>query len=84
MKMLQQIDELWLALMCSDVAQAGLGGCPFAPDAPGNLAADAMHQFFEQQNIATGLHGDALASLRTAFHNTMLGGQTHAGTIHRK
>jgi hydroxymethylglutaryl-CoA lyase len=67
-----------------DVAQAGLGGCPFAPGAPGNLAADTMHQFFEQQDIATGLHGNALASLRTAFQNTMLGGQTHAGIIHRE
>lgn len=68
-----------------DVAQAGLGGCPFAPDAPGNLEADVMYQFFEHQDIATGLHGDALASLlRTAFQNTMIGGQTHAGIIHRE
>ncbi len=67
-----------------DVAQAGLGGCPFAPGAPGNMEADAMHQFFEQQDIATGLHGDALASLRTAFQNTKSGGQTHAGPIHRE
>lgn len=65
-----------------DVAQAGLGGCPFAPGAPGNLQADAVDQFLERQDIVTAINKEALVSLRSAFLNTMSGGQTNAVPIH--
>lgn len=38
-----------------DVSAAGLGGCPFAPGATGNTAAEDLVFAFEQGGIATGI-----------------------------
>ncbi len=38
-----------------DASAAGLGGCPFAPGAPGNLATEALVGFLEQEGFSTGV-----------------------------
>lgn len=44
-----------------DSAAGGLGGCPFAPGAPGNLATEALVAFLDNVGLATGVDRDALA-----------------------
>lgn len=50
-----------------DVAQAGLGGCPYAPGAPGNVQASRVVEFLELQNIKTGLNLEVLKQLDCSF-----------------
>ena len=50
-----------------DVAQAGLGGCPYAPGSPGNIQASRVVKFLEKQNIKTGLDLEHLTTLDTEF-----------------
>ena len=38
-----------------DAAAGGLGGCPFAPGAPGNVATESVVAYFDQRGIATGV-----------------------------
>ena len=38
-----------------DAAAGGLGGCPFAPGAPGNLATETLVTFLHQEGIDTGV-----------------------------
>ena len=51
-----------------DAAAGGLGGCPFAPGAPGNLATEALIEFLANQGIETGVDVDqvraAVAAVR--------------------
>lgn len=42
-----------------DSALGGLGGCPFAPKAAGNVATEELIYLFERSGIATGLDLDA-------------------------
>jgi len=44
-----------------DGALAGLGGCPFAPGAAGNVSTEEVNRFFEAAGVATGLDAVALA-----------------------
>ena len=46
-----------------DSAIGGLGGCPFAPGAPGNIATEAVVRHFESHGVATGLNSDQLAEI---------------------
>jgi hydroxymethylglutaryl-CoA lyase len=41
-------------------ALGGLGGCPFVPDAPGNVDLAALDAFLTSKGISTGLDGRAL------------------------
>lgn len=54
-----------------DSAAGGLGGCPFAPGAPGNLATETLLAFLEECGIETGVNRravlDAVAGLRTTL-----------------
>ncbi|WP_179295492.1 hydroxymethylglutaryl-CoA lyase [Bacillus sp. FJAT-45350] len=43
-----------------DVAQGGLGGCPYAPGSPGNVQASSVVDFLEKQGINTGVNLDML------------------------
>lgn len=43
-----------------DGAVGGLGGCPYAPGAAGNLATEKLVAYFEQRGISTGVDGAAL------------------------
>ena len=39
-----------------DSAAGGLGGCPFAPGAPGNLATESLITYFDARGIETGVN----------------------------
>ncbi len=42
----------------------GIGGCPFAPDAPGNLDLEKLTRYVEAQGFATGIDLERLAVAR--------------------
>lgn len=44
-----------------DASVAGLGGCPFAPGAAGNVATEAVAAMLTRKGLTTGLDIDALA-----------------------
>jgi hydroxymethylglutaryl-CoA lyase len=43
-----------------DAAAGGLGGCPFAPGAPGNLGTESLVRFLEALGYRTGVDADAV------------------------
>lgn len=43
-----------------DSAAGGLGGCPFAPGAPGNLATESLVEYFDARGIETGVNRPAV------------------------
>jgi hydroxymethylglutaryl-CoA lyase len=43
-----------------DVSAGGLGGCPYAPGASGNVATEDLVDLFERSGVATGVDLDAL------------------------
>lgn len=47
-----------------DASLAGLGGCPFAPMATGNVVMDDLVFMFEAMGVKTGIDLDALLSVR--------------------
>jgi len=46
-----------------DAAVAGLGGCPFAPGATGNVASEDLVWMFENMGVGTGIDLDALVKV---------------------
>jgi len=53
--------SLELGVATFDSSAAGLGGCPYAPGAAGNLATDDLVYFLERQGISTGVNRAKLA-----------------------
>jgi hydroxymethylglutaryl-CoA lyase len=47
--------SLALGLRVFDAAVGGLGGCPYAPGASGNVASEALHDHLGAQGYSTGL-----------------------------
>jgi hydroxymethylglutaryl-CoA lyase len=47
-----------------DASHAGLGGCPHAPGASGNVAAEDLAFAFERMGVATGVSVEALLAAR--------------------
>jgi len=45
-----------------DASAGGLGGCPYAPGAPGNLATGALVQMLDEMGMKTGVSLDALTA----------------------
>jgi hydroxymethylglutaryl-CoA lyase len=45
---------------CFDASLGGLGGCPYAPGASGNVATEDVVDLFESSGVATGVDLDAL------------------------
>ncbi len=43
-----------------DGSAGGIGGCPFSPGAPGNVATEAVVRFFEARGIDTGIDAEAV------------------------
>jgi hydroxymethylglutaryl-CoA lyase len=46
-----------------DASVGGLGGCPFAPGATGNVATEDLVWMFERMGVATGVALDALVPI---------------------
>ncbi len=57
-------EALQLGVRRFDAALGGVGGCPFAPGAAGNIATDDLVNLFHQAGIATGIDVERLAALR--------------------
>lgn len=53
--------SLALGLRVFDAAVGGLGGCPYAPGAPGNVATEAVAARLAALGLETGLDADVLA-----------------------
>jgi len=51
-----------------DASMGGLGGCPFAPGASGNVITEDLVFMFESMGIATGIDFDKLLEARRIMH----------------
>ncbi|TRW95301.1 hydroxymethylglutaryl-CoA lyase [Paracoccus sp. M683] len=57
------ITAIGLGATVADTAIAGLGGCPFAPRATGNIATEDVNYLLARQGIESGLSNSRLADL---------------------
>ncbi|UOX91962.1 hydroxymethylglutaryl-CoA lyase [Amycolatopsis sp. FBCC-B4732] len=57
-------EGLSLGIRRFDAALGGIGGCPFAPGASGNVGTDDLVDFFHGEGIATGIDVAKLAEVR--------------------
>jgi hydroxymethylglutaryl-CoA lyase len=79
--------NVWAAVLAGastiDASLGGLGGCPFAPGAAGNVASEDVAYMLARSGIATGLDLDALIKasrwLGTIMDKKMPGMVGHAG-----
>ena len=65
-----------------DACLGGLGGCPHAPGASGNVATEDVAYLFASMGVATGLDFDRLIALRARLAQ-WLEGETLHGTLWR-
>jgi hydroxymethylglutaryl-CoA lyase len=65
-----------------DACLGGIGGCPHAPGASGNVATEDVAYLFASMGVPTGLDFDALIALRAKVA-TWLDGETLHGTLWR-
>lgn len=65
-----------------DACIGGIGGCPHAPGASGNVATEDVAYLFASMGVATGLDVDALLALRAKV-SRWLEGETLYGSIWR-
>src|SRR3546814_8339229 len=66
-----------------DAAAAGLGGCPFAPGATGNVATEDLVWMFHHMGIETGIDLDRLilaADSITQLPGAQIGGRSEQHT----
>lgn len=69
-----------------DASIAGMGGCPFAPGASGNVATEDVVMMLEQMGFDTGINLDSLlraADLAKELTGTAPGGRASAWLRHR-
>ncbi len=50
-----------------DASQGGLGGCPYAPGASGNVVTEDLVFMFEAMGVETGIDLEALIAARAAL-----------------
>lgn len=66
--------SLELGISIFDSSAGGLGGCPYAPGASGNLSTDSLVHFLHQRGIQTGIDEAKLAEaselIRKVLRNT--------------
>ena len=62
-----------------DASFGGLGGCPFAPGATGNVATEDVVWMFERMGVATGIDLDRLVAV--AREGASLPGGTAGGRV---
>ena len=60
-----------------DSSLGGLGGCPYAPGASGNVVMEDLAFAFEAMGVRTGIDLDALIALRRTVFNDMAGLETY-------
>ena len=65
-----------------DACLAGIGGCPHAPGASGNVSTEDLAYMLRSMDIATGLDIDALLALRAQVAGWLQGEALH-GTLWR-
>ncbi len=65
-----------------DACLGGIGGCPHAPGASGNVATEDVAYLFASMGVSTGLDFDALLALRTRLAQWLEGEPLH-GSIAR-
>jgi hydroxymethylglutaryl-CoA lyase len=65
-----------------DACLAGIGGCPHAPGASGNVATEDVAYLFASMGVASGLDFDALLALRAKVAQ-WLHGETLHGSLWR-
>jgi hydroxymethylglutaryl-CoA lyase len=58
-----------------DAAIGGLGGCPYAPGAPGNLSTETLVEYLESMGFATGISLPALAAAREQLLDDLARGE---------
>ena len=56
-----------------DSSLAGLGGCPYAPGASGNVATEDLVDLFEREGVRTGIDLDALVDTSDWLERDVLG-----------
>jgi (R)-citramalyl-CoA lyase len=64
-----------------DASVGGLGGCPFAPRATGNIATEDLVYLFENEGVATGIDLDELIKVAEWLSQTM--GKELPGLVQR-
>lgn len=71
---LENIDvSLEAGLRVFDAAVGGLGGCPYAPGASGNVATEAVHDWLVARGWDTGLDRDMLQDAAQMAHSMRKG-----------
>ncbi|HVT68853.1 MAG TPA: hydroxymethylglutaryl-CoA lyase, partial [Trebonia sp.] len=78
------IASAWAAVQAGvtqlDASAAGLGGCPFAPGATGNIATEELVYLLEDSGVETGIDlGAALDAARLA--ETLVGHQAGSSLL---
>jgi hydroxymethylglutaryl-CoA lyase len=56
-----------------DASQGGLGGCPYAPGATGNIVTEDMVYLLESMGVDTGIDLDALVAARAILREALPG-----------
>lgn len=64
-----------------DASVGGLGGCPFAPNATGNIATEDLVYALHREGVATGIDLDALIAVAAWLANTL--GRRLDGQLYR-
>lgn len=71
--------SLELGLRCFDSAVGGLGGCPYAPGAKGNVSTTALACMLAAEGWQTGLRMDKLAEAEAYLAGIVASLPAHAG-----
>jgi hydroxymethylglutaryl-CoA lyase len=58
-----------------DAAIGGLGGCPYAPGAPGNLSTELLVEYLEAMGFSTGISLERLARAREQLLEDLASGE---------
>jgi isopropylmalate/homocitrate/citramalate synthase len=64
-----------------DASVGGLGGCPFAPRATGNIATEDLLYLLDEQGVETGVDLDALIAVAEWLAGVL--GHELPGLVHR-
>ena len=64
-----------------DSACGGLGGCPFAPGAPGNLSTTSLLELCGERRLSTGVDIDAVGQTRGSGSGVFLGSGPLVGVV---